>query len=446
MDSLGVEGHVLFSVVAEGVDASEGSSESLGSGLEIVSESAEIIGVPSEELIRAVEVSGLSGIGLEVSVVVASLAPFVDEEDVVVKGGDGLGNSASSSGVVDEVSGGSGLEFSSSGEDVGSSLTSDVGAFVSVSLESIVARALLGAISLVGAGGIGGAWVGAGTDIGPAEVGSVHISAEVETTVASARVVVLVVGAGGVSLAWVLSAGVNEASDSITVETIVAIARPLGGSVDVWELDGAGGIGGAVIGAAASVWDAVGSITSVVKEASAAGADGGTGVVGAVGVVSAWVFGAGIEVASISESGGVTVSIELFDGFVVVVVVASARGSTISGDAAGGVFLAGGVLARVVDASTELSEAIGVEIEVTFSASALEVPASAVGAVSVFTACLPVGDVILSDDVVVLLLQDLSDGGGASAGVLSLQKIIVTLAGGGGKGNNGTQKLHFFSF
>ena len=255
----------------------------------------------------------------------------------------------------------------------------------------------------------------------PAEVSSVNISAEVETSVASARVVVHVVGAGGVSLAWVLGAGVNVASDSITVETIVAIAGPLGSSVDVWELDGAGGIGGAVIGAAASVWDAVRSITIVVKEASAAGADGGTGVVGAVGVVSAWVFGAGIEVASVSESGGVTVSIELFDGLVVVVIVAGAGGSTISGDAAGGVVLAGGVSARVVDAGTELSVAGWVEVEVAFSASALEVPASAVGANSVVTASLPVGDVILSDDVVVLLLQDLSDRGGASAGVLIRQ-------------------------
>ena len=109
----------------------------------------------------------------------------------------------------------------------------------------------------------------------PAEVGSVDVSAEVETGVARAIEVVTVVGAGSVSLAWAGGARVNPAVNSVTVETVVAFARPLGGAVDVWELDRAGGVGGAIVTAAAGVWDAERSVSVVVEEASAAGADGG---------------------------------------------------------------------------------------------------------------------------------------------------------------------------
>lgn len=247
----------------------------------------------------------------------------------------------------------------------------------------------------------------------PAEVGSVDVSAEVETGVARAIVVVTVVGARSVSLAWAEGTRVSPAVNSVTVETVVAFARPLGGAVDVWELDGAGGVGGAVVSAAAGVWDAERSISAEVEEASAAGADGGASIVGAVGVGGAWVEVAGIEVASVSESSGVTGLVELLDGLEVVVVVAGAGSGTVGGDAAGGVILAGGVSARVVDAGAELSEALGVEIEEAFGASALEVPASAAGAVSVGAARLPVGGILLGDNVVVLFLQDLSGSGGA---------------------------------
>ena len=247
----------------------------------------------------------------------------------------------------------------------------------------------------------------------PAEVGSVDVSAEVETGVARAIVVVTVVGTRSVSLAWAEGARVSPAVNTVTVETVVACARPLGGAVDVWELDGAGGIGGAVVSAAAGVWDAERSVSVEVEEASAAGADGGASIVGAVGVGGTWVGVAGIEVASVSESSGVSALVELLDGLEVVAVVAGAGSGTVGGDAAGGVILAGGVSARVVDAGAELSVALGVEIEVARGASALEVPSSAAGAVSVVAARLPVGGILLGDNVVVLFLQDLSGRGGA---------------------------------
>lgn len=316
------------------------------------------------------------------------------------------------------------------------SLTSNVGALVTVSLVAVVARARLGTVSVIGAGGVGGAWAGASTDITPAEVGSVDVSAEVEAGVALAREVVSFVGASSVSLAWVGGARVNPAVNSVTVETIVASARPLGGAVDVWELDSAGGVGGAVVRAAAGVWDAVGSISSVIEEAGAAGADGDTSIVGAVGVGAAWVFGAGIEVASVSKTSGVTVGVELLDGLEVVVVVTGAGSGTVGGDAAGGVILAFGVLARVVDASAELSEALWGEVDVAGGARASEVPASAAGAVGVVTARLPVSDIILGDDVVVLVLQDLSDTWGVCAGILSSAEGAIADFAGRSKGNN----------
>merc|ERR1712174_977 len=134
----------------------------------------------------------------------------------------------------------------------------------SVSLVTVVASAGLGTVSVVSAGSVGVAWVGAGTDITPAEVGSVDVSSEVETVVALAGEVVLLVGARSISLAWAGGARVNPAVDSVTVETVVASTGPLGGAVDVWELDSAGGVSGAVIAATAGVWDAVRSISVVI--------------------------------------------------------------------------------------------------------------------------------------------------------------------------------------
>jgi len=432
VDSLGVEFSRLLSVVAEGVGAAEVSSESLGGSLEVVGEGAEVIDLPSEELFRTVNIGGLSsgGVGLNVTVVLAALAPFADEGDGVSEGAHSLLDSAKSSGVVDEIGGGGGVELGDSGKDVGLSLTSDVDAGEAVSLETVVASARLGTVVVVGARGIGGAWVGEGATVRVAEVGAVDIGAKVEVVVASARVVVLVVGAGGVALAWISGARVDVAGDSVSVEAVVAVARPLSGSVD-WELDSAGSIGGAVVGAAASVWDAVGSISVEVEEASAAGADGGTGDVGAVSVGGAWVGVARVEVAGIGEAGAVSVGVELFDGLEVVVVVARAGSGAVGGDAAGSVGLAGGVSARVVDAGADLSVAVGVEVEVAGGALADEVPASSVGAVGVVAARLPAGNVVLGDHVVVLVLQDGSNLWGVGARVLSSDEITLTAGAGG---------------
>lgn len=412
VDSLGVELLGFLSVVAEVVDTGEGSGKSLGGGLHVAGEGAEIGDLPSEKFVRARSVSSFIH-GLEVDVVHAASSPGSNVFDGSIVLGKSLVDSVERSGIVDEVSGGSCGELSLSGEDVGSSLTSNVGAFHAVSLVTVVASASLATVSVVGASSVGVAWVGGGTDITPAEVGSVDVSAEVETGVARAIVVVTVVGARSVSLAWAEGTRVSPAVNAVTVETVVACARPLGGAVDVWELDGAGGVGGAVVSAAAGVWDAERSVSVEVEEASAAGADGGASIVGAVGVGGTWVGVAGIEVASVSEASGVTALVELLDGLEVVAVVASAGSGTVGGDAAGGVILAGGVSARVVDAGAELSVALGVEIEVARGASALEVPSSAAGAVSVVAARLPVGGILLGDNVVVLFLQDLSGRGGA---------------------------------
>jgi len=435
VDSLLVEFKGFLSVVAEEVDAGEGSGKSLGGGLHVVGEGAEIGDLPSEKLLIRRKISCFNGV-LEVDVVHAASLPGSDVFDDGFVLAKSLVDSVESSGVVDEVSGGSFGELSSSGDDVGSSLTSNVGALISVSLVTVVASARLATVGVVGASSVGVAWVGGVTDITPAEVGSVDVSAEVETGVARAIVVVTVVGAGSVSLAWAGGARVNPAFNSVTVETVVAFARPLGGAVDVWELDRAGGVSVAVVTAAAGVWDAERSVSVVVEEARAAGADGGASVVGAVGVGGAWVGVAGIEVASVSETSGVTGLVELLDGLEVVVVVAGAGSGTVGGDAAGGVVLAGGVSARVVDAGAELSVALGVEIEVALFASALEVPASAAGADSVVAARLPVFGVLLSDNVVVLFLQDLSGRWGACAGILSSAERAIAFSASGGKGNN----------
>lgn len=256
MDSLEVEIVVLLGVVTEVFNACEGSGESLGSGLQVASEGAKIGDLPSEKLIGAVEVSGFFGSGLKVVVVHAANGPVLDVCDggvVLVKS---KVDSVESSCIVDEISSDGISELSKSGKDVVTSLTSNVGALVTVSLVAVVASARLGTVSVVGAGGVGGAWAGGGTDIIPAEVGSVDVSAEVEAGVALAREVVSFVGASRVSLAWVAGARVNPAVNSVTVETIVASARPHGGTVNVWEFDTAGGVGGAVVRAAAGVWDA----------------------------------------------------------------------------------------------------------------------------------------------------------------------------------------------
>merc|ERR1719215_1611028 len=139
---------------------------------------------------------------LEVDVVHAASLPGSDVSDEGFVLAKSLVDSVESSGVVDEVSGGSIGELSSSGDDVGSSLTSNVGALISVSLVTVVASARLATVGVVGASSVGVAWVGGVTDITPAEVGSVDVSAEVETGVARAIEVVTVVGAGSVSLAW----------------------------------------------------------------------------------------------------------------------------------------------------------------------------------------------------------------------------------------------------
>jgi hypothetical protein len=436
VDSLLVEFVVFGFVVAEVLDTGERSGESLGSGLHVVGEGAEIIDLPSEEFLVRAEIIGFGRV-LEVLVVEAAFFPFVYVLDVVVVSIKSFVDSVESSGVVHEVSRGGSSEVGSLGDDVGNSLTSNVEADRSVSLVTFVASASLATVSVVSAGSVDVAWVGAGTDITPAEVGSVDVSSEVETVVAVAGEVVLLVGARSISLAWAGGARVNPAVDSVTVETVVASTGPLGGAVDVWELDSAGGVGGAVITAAAGVWDAVRSISVVIEEASAAGADGFASIVGAVGVGAAWVGGAGIEVASVSEASGVTASfVELFDGLEVVVVVAGAGSSSISGDAAGGVILAGGVLAGIVDAGTDLSEALWGEVKVAFGASAGEVPASAVGAVGVVTARLPVGDIILGDNVVVVVLDQLSDRWGVGAGILSSAEITNAASVSVGKGNN----------
>lgn len=436
VDSLSVELHGLLGVVAEVFNACEGSGESLGGGLHIASEGAEIVDLPSEKLLVGCEVSGFFGSGLKVDVVHAANFPGINVCDGAGVLAQSLVDSVESSGIVDEFSCGSGSELIGTGEDVGSSLTSNVGAFVAFSLVAVVASASLGTVSVVSAGSVGVAWVGVGTDITVAEVSSVNVSAEVETGVAFAREVVHVVGASSVSLAWVAGARVNPAVNSVTVETVVASTRPLGGAVNIWELDSAGGVGGAVVRAAAGVWDAVGSISGVIEEASAAGADSGTSIVGAVGVGAAWVGGTGIEVASVSETSGVTALVELFNRLEVVVLVTGARSGTVGGDAARRVILAHGVHAGIVDAGALLSVAFWGEIDVACGARALEVPASAAGAVGVVAARLPVVNILLGDNVVVLLSQYLSESGGVCAGILSSAKSAIAINAGSSKGNN----------
>lgn len=83
VDSLRVEFVVFGIVVAEVLDTGERSGESLGSGLHVVGEGAEIIDLPSEEFLVRAEIIGFGRV-LEVLVVEAASFPFVYVLDVAV--------------------------------------------------------------------------------------------------------------------------------------------------------------------------------------------------------------------------------------------------------------------------------------------------------------------------------------------------------------------------
>jgi hypothetical protein len=129
-------------------------------------------------------------------------------------------------------------------------------AFVSVAVEAIVASAALGAVNVVGAGGVNIAWVSGSADINVAGIFVAEVTggafdgvgSVVESFVASAREVISIVGAGGVSLARVGGARVEEALVSITVEAFVASAA-LGAVIVV----GASGVNVAWVGGSADI-------------------------------------------------------------------------------------------------------------------------------------------------------------------------------------------------
>ena len=93
--------------------------------LHVVGEGAEIGDLPSEKLLIRRKISCFNGV-LEVDVVHAASLPGSDVFDEGFVLAKSLVDSVESSGVVDEVSSGSIGELSSSGDDVGSSLTSNV--------------------------------------------------------------------------------------------------------------------------------------------------------------------------------------------------------------------------------------------------------------------------------------------------------------------------------
>ena len=93
--------------------------------LHVVGEGAEIIDLPSEEFLVRAEIIGFGRV-LEVLVVEAADFPFVYVLDVVVVSIKSFVASVASSGVVHEVSRGGSSEVGSLGDDVGSSLTSNV--------------------------------------------------------------------------------------------------------------------------------------------------------------------------------------------------------------------------------------------------------------------------------------------------------------------------------